>query len=102
MTIDNAFAGLSPSADGIPSAIVPWSRLPKVRRLPPVSIWRSIQTKGVPSSRPVAMRTFRLALIEGRHADHPQHGRSIASEGRREARFGGYPNVPGVPPALPG
>jgi hypothetical protein len=40
----------SPSADGMPSAIVLWSRLPKVRRLPPVSIWRSIQTNGVPSS----------------------------------------------------
>ncbi len=34
----------------MPPAIVPWSRLPKVRRLPPVSMWRSIQTSAVPSS----------------------------------------------------
>ena len=40
----------SPSADGMPLAIVPWSRLAKVRRLPPVSMWRSIQTAAVPSS----------------------------------------------------
>ena len=31
-------------------AIVPWSKLAKVRRLPPVSMWRSIQTVAVPSS----------------------------------------------------
>jgi hypothetical protein len=41
---------LQPSADAMPLAIVPCSRLAKVRRLPPVSMCRSIQTAAVPSS----------------------------------------------------
>ena len=40
----------SPIADGIALAIVPCSRLEKVRRVPKVSMWRSVQTNAVPSS----------------------------------------------------
>jgi hypothetical protein len=40
----------SPIADGIALATVPCSGLAKVRRLPKVSMLRSVQTNAVPSS----------------------------------------------------